>query len=353
MSNDGGFEESLLTLAKEDPYIWIDGEPYDITVAGKPKKSGGGEPKTDIYLLAKEHDGDRTYEYKISVKKDSFDFYENKIQQTRAANILGDDWSNQVMDLIMEFYDIFWQVPLIYREKPEGLFTLGWRFDITASRRRLSYPLATNAAEKFNILTGGELRNGYVPYDDCTIGEQWIAGAGIANTIFLGSYVPDTTQELIEQLEDAAAYAARIPDMYLSASAVNYRSKKGKLERCRSLLIPVVWKINQWGLLEGAPDPSVPLSMKAGDVYDLWLEPMLAALNIATTDDIVIVEDDKTYANCESWLVDGEHRDGGDFDGDAGRWEIGEWDEPEEDELEYDDMWDADPWNEQGTYWDY
>ena len=354
MSNDGGFENDLLTLAKEDPYVWIDDVLYDITIAGKPQKPGGGEPKTDVYLLAEERDGDRAYEYKISVKKDTFEFYDNKIKDDRAADILGDEWSNRLIDILDEFYDAFWKVPLIWREgrgKTEsGSFTLGWRFDITSSPRLLSYPLASSIEEKYNILTGGELGDD-TPYDECTVDGEHIAGCGIANCIFVGEDVPDTTQDLIELLKPAAEYAAQIPDMYLSASAVNYRSKKGKLERSRWLLVPVVWKVNSWGVLEGAPVRDQPLLKQAGEVYDEWLGPALFQLGIETTDDIVIEKDDPDYVNCESWLVDDNGIQEDEDDG-CHRWMVSDADDIEEydDYDEYNELWDEDPWNELGLY---
>lgn len=56
-----------------------------------------GEPKTDIYVLAKD-EKDITREFKISYKKPNADFLENKTSAERAELLFGSHWKNIVID---------------------------------------------------------------------------------------------------------------------------------------------------------------------------------------------------------------------------------------------------------------
>ena len=73
----------------------FNGKKYKAGKVYKPQKQGpGGETKTDAYFIAKNLDDNTKEEFKISYKKESYSFIENKLTEKNAPSLYGKNWSN-------------------------------------------------------------------------------------------------------------------------------------------------------------------------------------------------------------------------------------------------------------------
>ena len=138
---DDGAEIKIRNVLKKIKTFQLNSSEYEIVQLSKPTVSGGGgETKTDIYIKAKNKSNNKEEEIKISYKKPSFSFVENKIKLNRAKAIYGNNWSKIIQEQINEIRDNFLAKPLVYFEKngriEKGSITLGWRYEMEHSGSR-------------------------------------------------------------------------------------------------------------------------------------------------------------------------------------------------------------------------
>ena len=83
-------EKILVNLFEVGALFNFKGENYRLLERAKPRgQTSGGEPKTDLYLLAQNIKTKSNLELKISFKQKNYDFLENKTSLERAKQILG------------------------------------------------------------------------------------------------------------------------------------------------------------------------------------------------------------------------------------------------------------------------
>jgi len=125
-------EKRIRSLLSVGQTFLFNTEVFRILYVGKPTCSKG-EPKTDIYVFAK-NQAEETIELKISFKKENADFLENKTNFERAEQLFGNQWSEIIMNSTTEIRDNFFARPLIYKQKyrrtEAGAITLGWKFEL-------------------------------------------------------------------------------------------------------------------------------------------------------------------------------------------------------------------------------
>lgn len=194
----------------------FNGKKYKAGNVYKPQKQGsGGETKTDAYFIAKNLDDNTKEEFKISYKKESYSFIENKLTEKNAPSLYGKNWSNVIKKRTSRLMDLFKEQVLFYEKaKPlpggrhvyPGSIVLGWRNEFEAKKigkkngRYLSLPedkaifdtVWANANKK------PEYRNGIVK----ELGSKSIPGSGVPN-YFLKMKITETTtaNEIFENLE--------------------------------------------------------------------------------------------------------------------------------------------------------
>jgi len=77
----------------------LNGVTFDDVSACKPIiQSGWGECKTDVYVALKRTCDSQEAEIKISVKKDDAEFLANKLTDSVAYDLLGENWSNILVE---------------------------------------------------------------------------------------------------------------------------------------------------------------------------------------------------------------------------------------------------------------
>lgn len=94
MGDFGDAERRILGFMAAGAGFKFNGEHYIVVLSDKPT-CYKGEPKTDIYILAKSKVNE--IEIKISYKKENADFIENKMSAERAEQLLeliGSKWLN-------------------------------------------------------------------------------------------------------------------------------------------------------------------------------------------------------------------------------------------------------------------
>ena len=132
----------------------FNGKKYKAGKAYKPQKQGlGGETKTDAYFIAKNLDDNTKEEFKISYKKESYSFIENKLTEKNAPSLYGKNWSNVIKENTSRLRDLFKEQDLFYEKtKPlpggrhvyPGSIVLGWRNEFEAKQidKKNSRPLS-------------------------------------------------------------------------------------------------------------------------------------------------------------------------------------------------------------------
>ena len=131
MIDFGNAERCILGYFEPGIKIIYKNRVLKVIEAGKPTSSHG-EPKTDIYILAEDILGKE--EIKISYKKKSADFLENKTTAKRAEQLFGADWRNIIKESTTDIRKKFEKRKLIYKERfgrtEKGAITLGWKFEL-------------------------------------------------------------------------------------------------------------------------------------------------------------------------------------------------------------------------------
>lgn len=243
------FEDHINSLFPVGEEFDIDGEIWTVITSGKPKigvaKSGAGEGKTDVYVLAENAAGEEK-EIKISVKKNNAEFVENKISAERAKSVFGDDWQEKLkpqMDKLTEYLRTDERYrPDSVNSKGEKTLRLGYRLDIM---KRKSGTLSVKAdfdRDTVREVWSGENLSG--DKKDSYVNGVKIADSGVANNIVVGDVddYPDA-QSVVDSMMTIDEYLDEGNDeLWMSIKAVNLRDN-GKYESGRFLAISYQYRV--------------------------------------------------------------------------------------------------------------
>ena len=243
---DDGAEIRIRNVLKKIKTFQLNSSEYEIIQLSKPTVSGGGgETKTDIYIKAKNKSSNKQEEIKISYKKPSFSFVENKIKSHRAEAIYGNNWSKIIKEQIDEIRDNFLGKPLVYFEKngriEKGSITLGWRYEMEhAGSRLLGVKIKQNIAAQV-----WENKGAQVQYRDGIVDGKQIPLSGMPN--FCLTVEPEnvnTADDVFEHLVSMKELIQTHGNITAAFLAQNYRSHKQKQEgNRRHLGVWIKWKI--------------------------------------------------------------------------------------------------------------
>lgn len=280
----GDAEHHILALFSEGATFTHNNISYTITKSGKPVCSKG-EPKTDIYIEAKDFSGN-TVEFKISFKKQNADFLENKTNSERAEQLFGSNWRNIISSATTSLQDKFASRKLIYKEKSgkteKGAITLGWKFELlNVESGQLSGKMQLSRDQIIDVYAGTNLKG---DKRDAKVNDETITLSGVANYILFENIPIKTTQEAIDSLITIEEYVNLHLDIYFACKALNYRTFRQKYDGNRPLAVYVDWYAND-GKLDYKICFSTPLEQGGNFAYD-HLKTAMDTLGIKTTDDI-------------------------------------------------------------------
>ena len=243
---DAGAEIRVRNALKKIKTFELNSSKYKIIQLSKPTVSGGGgETKTDIYIKAKNRSNGNEEEIKISYKRQSFSFVENKIKSHRAEAIYGKEWSEIICEQINEIRDNFLAKPLIYFESTghteRGSFTLGWRYEMEHNgKRKLQVKVKQDIAAQVWKNKGAQAR-----YRDGIVDGEKIPFSGMPN--FSLTIEPDdvkTADDVFRNLVSMDELIQTHGNITAAFLAQNYRSHKQKQEgNKRHLGVWINWKI--------------------------------------------------------------------------------------------------------------
>ena len=251
--------EKRLRKIISDSTFTFNGKKYKAGKVYKPQKQGsGGETKTDAYFIAKNLVNNTKEEFKISYKKTSFSFIENKLPKKNAPSVYGENWSNKIKKRTTSLMDKFKEEAVFYEKaKPlpggrhvyPGSIVLGWRHEFEAKKGKNSRKLSYLETEEISdTLWSGknkkpEYRNGIIK----ELGSEPITGSGEPNH-FLKMKITKTTpvNEIFENLksleqvkQEYNIYSAFIGHSY---DPLNMKQHGGS---SRDLAVVVDWKENK------------------------------------------------------------------------------------------------------------
>lgn len=221
-----------------------EGEEYMVIDSGKPlPQKGKGEPKTDIYVCAQSEG--TTKEFKISYKKKNADFLENKMKSDRAEQIFGANWKEIIEENTKRISDRFEETPVLFldqRKKTEpGSMTLGWRFELfNKLQGGLSGKMENMTRDQvYEVYAGKKLEE---RKRNAKVNGKVIPNSGTADYILVTDEV-ESAQDIINRMQPIGEYIDENPDIYFGCKALNYRSKKKKMEGNRALSVQVDWHV--------------------------------------------------------------------------------------------------------------
>jgi hypothetical protein len=267
---DDGAEQKVRAVVEKVKLFTLNKEEFELIYCGKPTTSGGGgEVKTDIYIKAKKLSNQKIEEVKISYKKPSFSFVENKIKKERAEKIYGEKWSKIIQSQITEIKKEFQQKPLIYFEKKgrieKGSITLGWRYEMEhEGSRTLGTKIKQNISSQI-----WKNKNANERYIHGIIEGKKKQYSGIPN--FCLTKDPDEVKTAVDVFDNLISMDKLVKthgNITSAFLAQNYRSHKHKQEGNRRHL--AVW-IN-WEIINGKLGCKYifdnPLQMESGKVLE-------------------------------------------------------------------------------------
>ncbi len=282
MLDFGDAERRILHYFNGIRRIFFEGQEWNVVEAGKPTCSFG-EPKTDIFVLI---ESDNCYrELKVSYKMENADFIENKINCTRAEQILGPSWREIIEDATLSIREEFERRQVIFREQSgrteRGSITLGWKFElVNRPNGDLSGRLDLFPRQVYDVYAGNNLssdkRNSYV-------NGRMIENSGIADYILVTNNAR-SAQDVVNMMIPIEVYIQDHPDIFFACKALNYRSFIKKYDGDRPLAVQVDWNIRNNKMYHVLVFDS-PLEFNGDRVANKLINCM-RLLNIHTTDDI-------------------------------------------------------------------
>lgn len=277
-------EHRILSLFEVGQTFTFNGNQYTILKSGKPVCSNG-EPKTDIYVLAKSNKD--KIEIKISFKKSNADFLENKISAERAEQLFGANWSDIIKQSTLQLKNEFLARPLIFIQggghTEAGSITLGWKFELlNVKSGHLSDKMVLSKSQVIDVYAGTNLSH---DKRNANVNGETIDNCGIANYILFENAPIQTLQNAIDQLITIKEYVEKHPDIYFACKALNYRTHKLKFDGDRPLSVSVNWFINNNNKLDCKLMFNTPLKF-GGNVSATKLVTSLSQLDITNTDEL-------------------------------------------------------------------
>lgn len=293
MKDFGDAERRILEFMEPGTEFILCGKPYKVILSGKPR-CYGGEPKTDIYILAKSINGQ--IEIKISYKKENADFIENKINEERAEQLFGFNWAQTIECATTAIGDRFKDRILIYQNSfkrtDRGAITLGWKFELmNKSSGDLSSRIFLTREQVMDVYSGSNLSE---DKRDAWVGQERIKNSGVANCILMDEKI-SSAQDVIDRMIPIGSYVTMHPEVYFACKALNYRTFEKKWDGNRPLAVQVYWTA-EYGRLTPKLVFDRPLQAKGNAVAECLQESM-RMLRIKNTDDINIynVGTDRIY----------------------------------------------------------
>ena len=280
----GDAERHILSLFNIGSTFKYNNIGYTVINSGKPTCSKG-EPKTDIYIAAKDAHCN-IIEFKISFKKQNADFLENKTNAERAKQLFGSDWSNIISKATISLKDEFLSRPLIYKEKygrtDKGGITLGWKFELlNVESGQLSGKIELSQKQIIDVYAGTNLIS---DKRDAYVNGHQISRSGIANYILFENTSFKNAQEAINSLISITDYVNSHPNIYFACKALNYRTFSEKYDGDRPLAVYV-----EWSSIDGKLDYKIlfntPL-MQGGNYAYEKLKSAMKEMGVKTTDDL-------------------------------------------------------------------
>lgn len=283
LPNFSDFERRVLGYFNPGVQFVLNGKKFSVIKSGKPT-CPSGEPKTDIYVLAKSEDNS-TKEIKISYKMKNADFIENKTNEKRAAQLLGANWENLIIEATRSIKNKFEDRHLIYKKKyahtTEGSITLGWKFElVNKPAGDLSGKMDLTVEQIYAVYSGNNLPESK---RNSLVNGEVIANSGVAEYILISDDV-SSADDVIAKMQPIDKYIGEHPNIYFACKALNYRTFKEKYDGNRPLAVQVDWKIKS-GKLSPELIFDKPL-IKKGDEMANNLKNALNKLNIKTTKQI-------------------------------------------------------------------
>ena len=280
----GDAERHILSLFKVGATFTYKDTDFSVIKSGKPTCSKG-EPKTDIYIAAKDFKNNIA-EFKISFKKQNADFLENKTNAERAEQLLGANWDSIISNATTALRDEFLSRMLIYKEKlgrtDKGAITLGWKFELlNVESGQLSGNMQLTRDQIIDVYAGTNLTG---DKRDAIVNGEQIPFSGVANYILFENTSVSTTQGAIDSLISIESYADSHPDVYFACKALNYRTFRQKYDGNRPLAVYVDWSANN-GKLQYEIKFDTPLK-QGGNYAFAHLKDAMDKLGVKTTNDL-------------------------------------------------------------------
>ncbi len=281
----GDAERQIVELLNMGETVQYGRKEYKIKLVGKPTVSRG-EPKTDIYVLLEESNGEQV-EVKISFKKSNADFLENKISAERAEQLFGSNWADVIKNLAKKLSYNLRNKEIVYFEgkgkTQKGSITLGWKFElVNKDNGQLSEKLDLSTEQIVDVYSGTTLIDSK---KHASVNGVQIQNSGVATHILVGELSDNATaQDVFNNITTISQYCSSGQHVFGAFKALNYRTFAEKDDGNRPLGVYISWS-NQDGLLTPDIEWENPLSTKGEEMRNKLLAT-LKSLDAKTTDDL-------------------------------------------------------------------
>jgi hypothetical protein len=257
---------------------------YVIKLSGKPVSRNGGEPKTDLFILAENIKDKSTKEFKISFKKTNADFLENKITKITAESLFGEEWFNILTEPLKKITDKIKEKKIVtvsfnkHGNVKEKSITAGWRVDLTNKNSgKLVEKITLTKEQKRNLYAGTNLTE---EKRNATINKEIVKDSGVVNYIC----IIDDAENLQEIFDNVIAIDEFLEqdkgEIFLACKASNIWFERDKRrEGNRSLGIYLDWFVNISEKLDYNIVYNEPLEKRTDDVI-AKLDTAIKKLNI-------------------------------------------------------------------------
>lgn len=243
-------ERNVLDLFKSGAEFLLQGEKYISTGSFKPRVvSGGGEPKTDVFVYAKNISTGEKHQIKISYKKNNSDFLENKLSADRAEALLGENFRALLKE---SFIGMNFDSKVLHSVDKTN-YVLGYRVDIMNKPGRNYYRVALPDSKIRAIYSGSDSS---LNKTDCMVGNRVVSDSGVANFMLVGDSFANV-QAAADCMVTMDDYITNHNEVFIAFKAVSFRTERSGVKRewdgDRPLAFHVNWSYEN-GELAGAVD---------------------------------------------------------------------------------------------------
>lgn len=167
------------------------------------------------------------------------------MKSDRAEQIFGANWKEIIEENTKRISDRFEETPVLFldqRKKTEpGSMTLGWRFELfNKLQGGLSGKMENMTRDQvYEVYAGKKLEE---RKRNAKVNGKVIPNSGTADYILVTDEV-ESAQDIINRMQPIGEYIDENPDIYFGCKALNYRSKKKKMEGNRALSVQVDWHV--------------------------------------------------------------------------------------------------------------